>query len=71
VFSFLGGAMASIAVWEIVAAAVFQPSVSRWLTLADGLVIGALACTGLVLHEVSRERVVHVLEVVERPPSTS
>jgi hypothetical protein len=71
VFSFLGGAMASIAVWEIVAAAVFQPRVSRWLTLADGLVIGALACTGLVLHEVSRERVVHVLEVVERPRSTS
>lgn len=70
VFSFLGGAMASIAVWQIVAAAVFQPRVSRWLTLADGLVIGALACAGLVLHEVSRERIVHVLEVVERPPST-
>jgi hypothetical protein len=70
VFSFLGGVMASIAVWQIVAAAVFQPRVSRWLTLADGLVIGALACAGLVLHEVSRERIVHVLEVVERPPST-
>jgi hypothetical protein len=71
VFSFLGGAMASVAVWEIVAAAVFQPRVSRWLTLADGLVFGALACAGLVLHEVSRERIVHVLEVVERPRSTS
>jgi hypothetical protein len=71
VFSLLGGTMASIAVWEIVAAAVFQPRISRWLTLADGLVIAALACAGLVLHEVSRERVVHVLEVVERPRSTS
>ena len=71
VFSFLGGVMASIAVWEIVAASVFEPRVSRWLTLADGLVIGVLACAGLVLHEVSRERVVHVLEVVERPRSTS
>lgn len=70
VFSFLGGAMASIAVWQIVAAAVFQPRVSRWLTLADGLVIGALACAGLILQEVSRERIVHVLEVAERPPST-
>ena len=69
VFSFLTGAMASFAIWEIVAAAVFQPRVSRWLTLADGLVIGALACAGLVLHEVSRERVVHVLEVIERPRS--
>src|SRR5579884_2164147 len=46
VFSFLGGVMATIAVWQIVAAAVFQPRVSRWLTLADGLVIGALACAG-------------------------
>lgn len=71
VFSFLGGATASIAVWEIVAAAVFQPRVSRWLTLADGLMIAVLACAGLVLHEVSRERVVHVLEVVERPRSPS
>lgn len=71
VFSFLGGAMASLAVWEIVAAAVFQPRISRWLTLADGLIIAALACAGLVLHEVSRERVVHVLEVAERPRSTS
>jgi hypothetical protein len=71
VFSFLAGVMASIAVWEVVAASVFQPRVSRWLTLADGLMIGALACAGLVLHEVSRERVVHVLEVVERPRSTS
>jgi hypothetical protein len=71
VFSFLGGAMASIAVWEIVAAAVFQPRISRWLTLADGLVFAVLACAGLVVHEVSRERIVHVLEVVERPRSTS
>lgn len=70
VFSFLTGAMASFAIWEIIAAAVFQPRISRWLTLADGLVIGALACAGLVLHEVSRERVVHVLEVIERPRST-
>jgi hypothetical protein len=69
VFSFLGGVMASVAIWEIVAVAVFQPRISRWLTLADGLMIGALACAGLVFHEVSRERVVHVLEVAERPPS--
>ena len=40
VFSFLGGVTATIAVWEIVAAAVFQPRISRWLTLADGLWIG-------------------------------
>jgi hypothetical protein len=69
-WSILAGAMAAVAIWEIVEAATFQPDVSRWLTLANGLVIAALACAGLVAHEVCTERVVHVLEVVERPPHT-
>lgn len=64
----LAGALAGVATWEIVDAAVFGPSVSRWLTLANGLLIAALACAGLVAHEVCTERVVHVIEVVERPP---
>jgi hypothetical protein len=51
----------------IVQAAVFAPDVTKWLTLANGLVIGALACAGLVAHEICTERVVHVIEVVERP----
>jgi hypothetical protein len=61
--------MASVAIWEIIGAAAFAPDVSRLLTLANGLVIAALACAGLVAHEVTTERVVHVLEVIERPPS--
>jgi predicted TIM-barrel enzyme len=64
----LAGALAGVATWEIVEAAVFSPNVSRWLTLANGLLIAALACAGLVAHEISTERVVHVIEVVERPP---
>jgi hypothetical protein len=60
--------MASVAIWEIVGATAFGPDISRWLTLANGLVIAALACAGLIAHEVCTERVVHVLEVVERPP---
>jgi peptidoglycan biosynthesis protein MviN/MurJ (putative lipid II flippase) len=67
-WSILAGAMATVAIWEIVGAAAFGPDVSRWLTLANGLVIAALACAGLVAHEICTERVVHVLEVVERPP---
>jgi len=67
-WSILAGAMASVAIWEIVGAVAFDPSVSRWLTLANGLIIAALACVGLVAHEICTERVVHVLEVVERPP---
>jgi hypothetical protein len=65
--SALTGGMATVAIWEIVAATVFVPDVSRWLTLANGLVIAMLACAGLVAHEISTERVVHVIEVVERP----
>lgn len=64
----LAGGLAAVAAWEVVQAAVFGPNVSRWLTLANGLVIAAFACAGLVAHEISTERVVHVLEVVERPP---
>ena len=36
--------MASVAIWEIIGAAVFVPDVSRWLTLANGVVIATLAC---------------------------
>src|SRR5205085_9697542 len=37
-WSTLAGVIASVATWEIVQSAVFVPDVSRWLTLADGLV---------------------------------
>ena len=66
-WSVLAGAMASVAIWQIVGVAVFTPHVSRWLTLANGLLIAALACAGLIAHEICTERVVHVVEVVERP----
>src|SRR5205807_2948569 len=70
-WSMLAGGVAGVATWEIVDAAVFGPTVSRWLTLANGLLIAALSCAGLVAHEVCSERVVHILEVVERPPDDS
>jgi peptidoglycan biosynthesis protein MviN/MurJ (putative lipid II flippase) len=63
----LAGGLAAIATWEVVQAAVFGPAVSRWLTLANGLLIAAFACAGLVAHEICTERIVHVIEVVERP----
>lgn len=62
----LAGGLAGVATWEVVQAAVFGPSVSRWLTLANGLLIAAFACAGLVAHEICTERIVHVIEVVER-----
>lgn len=66
-WSTLAGAMASVTVWEIVGAAVFSPGISRWLTLANGVVILVLSSAGLIAHEISSERIIHVLEVVERP----
>lgn len=65
-WSMLAGAIAAVAVWEIVQDVVFDYGVSRWLTLANGLLIAALGCAGLVVHEVSTERVVHVLEIFDR-----
>lgn len=67
-WSALTGGMVSVALWQVIQAAVFAAPVSRWLTLANGLLIAALALAGLVAHEICTERVVHVLEVVERPP---
>lgn len=67
-WSTLAGVIASVAIWEIIDSAVFVPDVSRWLTLANGLLIAALACAGLVAYVMSTERVIHVIEVVERPP---
>jgi hypothetical protein len=67
VWSVFSSLMAAVSIWEIVQAAVFLPEVSRWLTLANGLVLAALSCAGLVANEVCTERVVHVLEIIERP----
>lgn len=67
-FAILAGAMASVAIWEVVGAAGFAPDVSRWLTSANGMVIAALACAGLVAREICTERVVHAREVVEQAP---
>lgn len=68
-WAMLAGGVAGVATWEIIDVAVFNASVNRWLTLANGLLIAALGCAGLVAHEICSERVIHVLEVVERPSS--
>jgi hypothetical protein len=65
-WSLLAGAFGAVALWEVVQTSVFPGDVSRWLTLANGLVVAVLASAGLVAHELSSERVVHVLEVIDR-----
>lgn len=63
---FAGG----VATWETVEVAVFAPQPAKWLTLANGLVVAVIGCAGLVAHEISSERVVYCLEIVERPAGT-
>lgn len=70
-WSLLGGGVSSVALWEIVQSAVFTAAIAKWLTFTNGLLAGMLACTGLILHEISTERIIHVLEVVERPRQAS
>jgi hypothetical protein len=57
-------AVAVLGAWNIVQSQVFAQGTVRWLTFADGLGLLGLALGGLVLHELSTERVVHALEVV-------
>ena len=57
---------AAVAAWEVVQTSVFPAYVSRWLTFSNGLVVAVLASAGLVAHELSSERVIHVLEVIDR-----
>lgn len=70
-WSTLSAGIAAVGVWETIAATIFAPSVNRWLTLGNGIAIACMAIAGLVVHEYTSERIVHVLEVVERPRSDS
>lgn len=67
----IAAGIAAVGVWETIAATIFAPTVSRWLTLGNGIAIACLSVAGLVVHECTCERVVHVLEVVERPRQDS
>ena len=71
IWSLLAAATGAVATWEIVQVAVFGPGPAKWLTLANGVVVGILSCAGLVAHEISSERVVHCLEIVERPAASA
>jgi hypothetical protein len=65
-WSLLGGLVVGVALWETIQSAVFAAPIAKWLTLGNGLLAGGFGCVGLVLHELTTERVIHVLQVVER-----
>jgi hypothetical protein len=60
----------TIAGWNVVQSRIWDGGTARWLTFANGLAIAGVALAGLILHELSTERVVHSLEIVEREEQT-
>jgi len=63
----LDAALVLVAAWSIVASRAFgSPHVLKWLCFADGVAVGALGLTGLIVHEVLIERRLHRLEADER-----
>lgn len=58
----------ALGAWIIVAGLVFDGRVLEWTTFGGAMQLAALALTGLVVHELASERVVHELSVapVER-----
>jgi hypothetical protein len=53
-----------LAVWSAIASVVYNDRLLTWLSFGEGLGFVALGLTGLVIHEVRTERVVHMLEAV-------
>jgi hypothetical protein len=66
-WTLLAAALSAVSVWEVVQAAVFPADPAKWLTLANGVLVATLGCAGLIAHELCTERVVHFLQVTERP----
>ena len=54
----------ALAAWTIVETLVFSGTVMVWLTFGAAAAMLAIAAAGLILHELSTERVVHSLEDV-------
>lgn len=64
VWDIIGALTTGIGAWQIVQTLVFSTGTSRWLTFANGCALVVFALIGLVMHELSTERVVHALELV-------
>ncbi|HXR14438.1 MAG TPA: hypothetical protein VN740_07225 [Solirubrobacteraceae bacterium] len=64
----LDGMIGLLGVWTIVASMVFGGAAITWLGFASGVALVALALAGLIIHELSTERVVHSFEVRTAAP---
>lgn len=63
----LDGVVGVLGIWTIIASVVFSGGPLTWLSFAEGLAFAALGLAGLVVHELSSERVVHSLAIAETP----
>lgn len=63
----LDGVVGVLGVWTIIASVVFSGGTLTWLSFAEGLGFVGLGLIGLVVHELSSERVVHSLAIAETP----
>lgn len=59
----LDGLVGMLGVWSIVEAIVFEGSTLKWVSFWTALAGAATAVVGLVIHEMTTERVVHELSV--------
>ena len=66
VWPVLAGALLGVALWQVAQVGAFAAGVAKWLSFANGWVVSLLAAAALIVHEVSCERVVHFVEVVDR-----
>jgi hypothetical protein len=69
----LDALLAVLGIWSIVEAIVFENAALEWVSFATAIVGAAIAAAGLVLHELTTERVVHELSVTsaERRPQAA
>jgi hypothetical protein len=70
----LDGVIAVLGAWTVFEAFAFEATNLEWWSFASGCALAALSTVGLVLHEMSTERVVHELSVSkpgERVPTAA
>jgi hypothetical protein len=58
--SVVDGVVALLAIWTVVASAVFSGNVVKWLSFSEGVAFVALGLSGLVLNQVRLTRRSHV-----------
>ena len=68
----LAWTMVLLSAWQVSAVHAFPPPVARWVEFGGGWALLVVASAALVVHEISTERVVHILEVTDgsgEPPA--